>query len=229
MKAALDALGYDSSKLEILLGQLVNIIENGEAIRMGKRKKMVTLDELIDEVGVDATRYWMLMRSIDTTLDFDVELAKTKSEQNPVFYAQYAHARCCSVLRKAVEPRLDIELKTELPPLLNQEELDNLINSAKVKKVFSDDEKSNESLKKLLLKLESFKETIEAASRLRAPYMLCKYTQELSSDFHRFYGCTRILNNNPVLTGARLQIVYATKTVLAVTFSLLKVEAPEKM
>ena len=85
MKAAVDALGYDSSNLEVLLGQLVNIIQNGEAVRMGKRKKMVTLDELVDEVGVDATRFWMLMRSIDTTLDFDVDLAKSKTTKTQYF------------------------------------------------------------------------------------------------------------------------------------------------
>ena len=106
MKAAMEALGYDSNKLEIILGQLVNLIENGEQQRMGKRKKMVTLDDLVDEVGVDATRFWMLMRSQDTTIDFDVDLAKSQSDKNPVFYVQYAHARACSIIRKHLTKEL---------------------------------------------------------------------------------------------------------------------------
>ena len=117
MKAAIDALGYDSNKLEVLLGQLVNLIQDGEQQRMGKRKKMVTLDDLVEEVGVDATRFWMLMRSADTTIDFDIDLAKSQSDKNPVFYVQYAHARACSILRKAIENRIDVDNKTELAPL----------------------------------------------------------------------------------------------------------------
>ena len=229
MKASIDALGYDSGRLEVLLGQLVNIIENGEAVRMGKRKKMVTLDELIDEVGVDATRYWMLMRSIDTTLDFDVELAKTKSDQNPVFYAQYAYARCSSVLRKAVEEKIDIETKEKLPPFMKQNELDELFEKGRADKLFDENEKSNEATKKLILKLEEFKAVIEAASRLRAPYMLCKYAQELAYDFHRFYNFTRVLGDDRYMSKMRLIIIYAVKIILAQTFNLIKIEAPEKM
>ena len=97
VKASIEALGYNPDKLEVLLGQLVNLVINGNEVRMGKRKNMVTLEDLIDEVGVDATRFWMAMRNIDTTLDFDIELAKTKSDENPVFYVQYAHARACSI------------------------------------------------------------------------------------------------------------------------------------
>ncbi len=229
MKAAIDALGYDSKKLEILLGQLVNIIENGEAVRMGKRKKMVTLDELIDEVGVDSTRYWMLMRSIDTTLDFDVELAKTKSDQNPVFYAQYAHARCCSILRKATEDRIDIETKEKHPPYITKEEMDELFKTHKVVKLYDNDEKSIESTKRLILKLEEFKSVIEAASRLRAPYLLCKYTQELASYLHHFYNFTRVLSDDVEMSKMRLMVVYAVKIILAQTFKLIRIEAPEKM
>lgn len=229
MKAAIDALGYDSSRLEVLLGQLVNIIENGEAVRMGKRKKMVTLDELVDEVGVDATRYWMLMRSIDTTLDFDVELAKTKSDQNPVFYAQYAHARCCSILRKAIEDKIDVETKQVHKAFMTKEELESLIEKHEVVKLYDNDEKSVESIKKLILKLEEFKSVIEAASRLRAPYMLCKYAQELACDLHHFYNFTRVLTDDRIMSNMRLLIVYAVKVILAQTFNLIRVSAPEKM
>lgn len=229
MKAAIDALGYDSRKLEVLLGQLVNIIENGEAVRMGKRKKMVTLDELVDEVGVDATRYWMLMRSIDTTLDFDVELAKTKSDQNPVFYAQYAHARCASILRKAVEEKIDIETKEKSPAFMKEDELDELLKTHKISKLYENDEKANSATKKLILKLEEFKAAIEAASRLRAPYMICKYIQELAYDLHHFYNFARVLTDDVELSKMRLLIIYAVKVILAQAFNLIRIEAPDRM
>lgn len=229
MKAAIDALGYDSRKLEVLLGQLVNIIENGEAVRMGKRKKMVTLDELVDEVGVDATRYWMLMRSIDTTLDFDVELAKTKSDQNPVFYAQYAHARCASILRKAVEEKIDIETKEKSPAFMKEDELDELLKTHKISKLYENDEKANSATKKLILKLEEFKAAIEAASRLRAPYMICKYIQELAYDLHHFYNFARVLTDDVGLSKMRLLIIYAVKVILAQAFNLIRIEAPDRM
>ena len=117
MRASIEALGDDPNKLEVLLGQLVNIVLNGEATRMGKRKNMVTLEDLIDEVGVDATRYWMIIRSIDTTLDFDIELAKSKTDDNPVFYVQYAHARACSIFRNAKTERINVETKEKIAPL----------------------------------------------------------------------------------------------------------------
>lgn len=229
MKAAIDALGYDSRKLEVLLGQLVNIIENGEAVRMGKRKKMVTLNELVDEVGVDATRYWMLMRSIDTTLDFDVELAKTKSDQNPVFYAQYAHARCASILRKAVEEKIDIETKEKSPAFMEKEELDEMLKTHKISKLYENDEKADSATKKLILKLEEFKAAIEAASRLRAPYMICKYIQELAYDLHHFYNFARVLTDDVELSKMRLLIIYAVKVILAQAFNLIRIEAPDRM
>ncbi len=234
MKAAVDALGYDSSNLEVLLGQLVNIIQNGEAVRMGKRKKMVTLDELMDEVGVDATRFWMLMRSIDTTLDFDVDLAKQKNDQNPVFYVQYAHARSCSILRKAVEDRLDTETGEKLPPFIEKKELDEILNNIsddlKVPELFDKaDEKSYDATRKLILRLEEFKTTVEGASRMRAPYLLCKYASNLAYDFHHFYNFTRVLSDDKELTKGRLALVAAVKNVLGEVFKLLKITAPEKM
>ena len=229
MKAAIDALGYDSNKLEVLLGQLVNIIENGEAVRMVKIKKMVTLGEIVYEVGVDATRYWMLMRSIDTTLDFDVELAKTKSDQNPVFYVQYAHARCCSILRKAVEEKIDIETKEKQDPYFTAEELSKLLEEHKVSRLYDSDKKADDSTKAIILKLEEFKSTIEAASRLRAPYMLCKYAQELAQEMHHFYNFTRVLSDDAEMTKVRLLIVYGVKIILKEVLNLIRVEAPVKM
>ncbi len=229
MKASIDALGNDSNNFEVLLGQLVNIIQNGEAVRMGKRKKMVTLDELVDEVGVDATRFWMLMRSIDTTLDFDVDLAKQKNDQNPVFYVQYAHARCCSILRKASEDRLDTESGEKLPPYIKKEELDKVLDNPQTGALFDKDEKSIEATRGLILRLEEFKSVIEGAVRLRAPYLLCKYASNLAYDFHHFYNYTRVLSEDAELTKSRLMIVAAVKNVLGETFKLLKISAPEKM
>ncbi len=231
MKAAIDALGYDSNNLEVLLGQLVNIIQDGAAVRMGKRKKMVTLDELVDEVGVDATRFWMLMRSIDTTLDFDVDLAKQKNDQNPVFYVQYAHARACSILRKAAETRIDTESGESLPPYIDANELKKVISGdTPIGRLYDDgDEKSIEATRKLILRLEEFKNTVEGASRLRAPYLLCKYASNLAYDFHHFYNFTRVLSDDKELTKSRLTLVFAVKMVLALVFKLLKISAPEKM
>src|SRR5574344_3151666 len=156
VKASLEALGYDSTKLEVLLGQLVNLVINGNEVRMGKRKNMVTLDDLIEEVGVDATRFWMSMRSIDTTLDFDIELAKKSTDENPVFYVQYAHARACSILRNAVNDRKDTQTGETIKAPLTQEELDNLINNFDKNLIEND----IDSAKKLILKLEEFKSTI---------------------------------------------------------------------
>ena len=148
MKASIEALGDNPEKLEVLLGQLVNIVLNGEAMRMGKRKNMVTLDDLIDEVGVDATRYWMIIRSIDTTLDFDIELAKSKTDDNPVFYVQYAHARACSIFRNAKTERINIETKEKIAPVFEENELDNAIMNADLNLLWNtEDEKSSASAK----------------------------------------------------------------------------------
>ena len=231
MKAAIDALGYDSSCLEVLLGQLVNIIQDGEQMRMGKRKKMVTLDELVEEVGVDATRFWMLMRSIDTTIDFDIDLAKSQTDKNPVFYVQYAHARACSILRKAVEKRLDVENKVELPALFSEEEISKIQEGIDISDLFSQtcDENSKEAAKALILKLEEVKGIIEAAAKLRAPYLLCKYSQELANAFHHFYNFSRVLSDDKELSKKRLALTLCFKIILAKTLDLIGVSAPEKM
>lgn len=231
MKAAIDALGYDSSCLEVLLGQLVNIIQNGEQMRMGKRKKMVTLDELVEEVGVDATRFWMLMRSSDTTIDFDIDLAKSQSDKNPVFYVQYAHARACSILRKATEKRIDIENKTELEALFSEKEIEEISTNPDIKGLFDDscDEQSREAARALILKLEESKSIVEAAARLRAPYLLCKYSMELATAFHHFYNFSRVLTDDKEISKKRLTLVKCFRIILSKTLDLLGVEAPQKM
>ena len=230
MKAAIEALGDDPNKLEVLLGQLVNIVLNGEATRMGKRKNMVTLEDLIDEVGVDATRYWMIIRSIDTTLDFDIELAKSKTDDNPVFYVQYAHARACSIFRNAKTERINVETGEKITPLFSENELDEAIMNADLNLLWSvDDEKSTASAKKLILKLEEFKPLILIAAKNRAPYMICKYLQELSGCFHQFYTFSRVLTDDKKLSAARLALIKSVSTVIKTALSLLAVEAPERM
>lgn len=230
MKAAMSFIGNDSDKLEVLLGQLVNLIVDGQQMRMGKRKKMYTLADLIEEVGVDATRFWMIMRSIDTTLDFDIDLAKSKSDENPVFYVQYAHARACSILRNAVGERFDIESGEKLESFFTQDELDEIKAKATPEVALSvDDEKSYISTKALILKLEAFEELILQAAQKRAPYMLCRYAQELAADFHHFYTFSRVLNVEKDLMKSRLSLVFAFKQVLATTLRLLGVSAPQSM
>lgn len=235
IKAAIEALGDDSSKLEVLLGQLVNLIISGEQVRMGKRRKMLTLGELIDEVGVDATRYWMIMRSIDTTLDFDVDLAKSCSDENPVYYVQYAHARSCSILRTATSERLDQDTRTTLPPFITQKDLNDLVNPERFNSLIldalwnTDNRNELESTKALILKLESFQDLVLGAAKSRAPYQIARYIQELASDFHYFYTFTRVLNVEEPVMKARLCLIQATKQVLNNALNLLGVSAPQSM
>ena len=230
IKASIEALGDNPDKLEVLLGQLVNIVMNGEAVRMGKRKNMVTLEDLIEEVGVDATRYWMIIRSIDTTLDFDIELAKSKSDDNPVFYVQYAHARACSIFRNAKNERINIETKEKIAPLFTEAELEKAISEADFNLLWNvDDEKSITSTRKLILKLEEFKNVILQAAKYRAPYLLCKYLQELSGCFHQFYTFSRVLTEDKNLAAARLALVKSVSIVIKIALDILAVDAPSRM
>lgn len=225
VKASIEALGYDPNKLEVLLGQLVNLVINGNEVRMGKRKNMVTLEDLIDEVGVDATRFWMSMRNIDTTLDFDIELAKTNSDENPVFYVQYAHARACSILRNAVEEKLNTETGEKAPAPMTKAELDELINNYKAETILP----TLDTAKKLILKLEEYKSMIKTSAETRQVYTICRYVQELASEFHSFYNSNRVISDDKEMMRARLAIVVGFKKVLKNALDLLAVTAPEKM
>ena len=225
VKASIEALGYNPDKLEVLLGQLVNLVINGNEVRMGKRKNMVTLEDLIDEVGVDATRFWMSMRNIDTTLDFDIELAKTKSDENPVFYVQYAHARACSIIRNAINDKIDTETGKTIPAVLSEKEFNELISNFD-KNIAS---LSITDARKLILKLEDFKSLIKNSAESRQVYTICRYVQELAAEFHSFYNSTRVITDDLELTKSRLMIVWAFKTVLANALAILAVTAPERM
>lgn len=225
VKASIEALGYDPNKLEVLLGQLVNLVVNGEEVRMGKRKNMVTLDDLIEEVGIDATRYWMEMRNIDMTLDFDIELAKRSTDENPVFYVQYAYARVCSILRNAVNERLNAETGEKTPAPMTQTELDDLINNFDKDIIL----KTADSAKSLILKLEEFKSVIVLSAQNRTVYTICRYVQELAAEFHSFYNSNRVICDDKELMKSRLALMVAIKTTLKNALDILAVSAPEKM
>lgn len=225
VKASLEALGYDSNKLEVLLGQLVNLVIDGNEVRMGKRKNMVTLEDLVDEVGVDATRFWMTMRNIDTTLDFDIELAKKSSDENPVFYVQYAHARACSIIRNATQPKIDTETGEKSAPVIAENDFNNLLNDFDKGII----KLTLKEARKLILKLEEFKHLIVTSARDRQVYTICRYVQDLASEFHSFYNSTRVITDDVELTKARLSLIYAFKTVLANALKIIAVSAPERM
>lgn len=225
VKASIEALGYDPNKLEVLLGQLVNLVINGEEVRMGKRKNMVTLDDLIEEVGIDATRYWMEMRNIDMTLDFDIELAKKSTDENPVFYVQYAYARVCSILRNAVNDRVNPETGESIKAPMTQAELDDLINNFDKNIIL----KTADSAKALILKLEEFKSVIKLSTENRTVYTICRYVQELAAEFHSFYNSNRVICDDKDLMKSRLALMIAIKTTLKNALDILAVSAPERM
>ena len=226
VKASLEALGYNPDKLEVLLGQLVNLVINGNEVRMGKRKNMVTLEDLVDEVGVDATRFWMSMRNIDTTLDFDIELAKTNTDENPVFYVQYAHARACSILRNAITEKINTETGEKSPAPMSEEELSSLFNNFNSAIVLP----TIDTARKLILKLEEYKSVIKNSAEQRQVYTICRYVQELASEFHSFYNANRVISDDKEMMKARLSLVWAVKTVLRNALEdILSVTAPERM
>ncbi len=225
VKASIEALGYNPNKLEILLGQLVNLVINGEEVRMGKRKNMVTLDDLIEEVGVDATRFWMEMRNIDTTLDFDIELAKRSTDENPVFYVQYAYARACSILRNAISEKLNPDTGEKTPAPMSEKELDELKNNFEPSIM---DNRVKEG-RKLLLKLEEFKSVISLSAQNRTVYTICRYVQELAAEFHSFYNANRVISEDKELMKSRLALIEGVRQILANALDILQVTAPEKM
>ena len=203
--AGLKALGYDTDKVKVLIHQFVTIMEGGEVVKMSTRKaNYITLDELIDEVGSDVVRYFFNMRNITSHMNFDLELAKKHSDENPVFYLQYAHARICSILK--MTEREELKSSTENLSLLstNEEQL-------------------------LLKKLRQFKEEIEYSTELFEAHRICAYLEELAALFHRFYTVCRIIGSEKNLAEARIALVTATRAVLKNGLTILGVTAPERM
>jgi arginyl-tRNA synthetase len=208
MKAAMAALGYDPDKLEVLIAQMVSLFQNGEKVKMSKRTgKAVTMEDLMDEVGVDPMRYFFTMRSMDSHLDFDMDLAVSQSNENPVFYVQYAHARICSIFRQAAEQNIAVLplAEVDLSRLTTEEEFD------------------------LLRKMAELPEEVEVAANQYAPHRLIRYVYELASQFHSYYKAERVIVDDEALTQARLALLGALRIVIANALRVVGVSAPERM
>ena len=206
MKAAIEALGYDRETLEVHVAQMVQLYKDGEKFKMSKRTgKAVTLRELVEDVGLDAVRYFFAMRSGDSQMDFDLDLAISQSNENPVYYAQYAHARISSILRQAGETELSASV-ANVSLLQAEKELE------------------------LLKKIGDFPKVVGDAARLRSPHRITNYIQELAATFHSFYNAEKVLDpSNSELSEARLALITATRTTIANALKLVGVSAPEKM
>ncbi|MEX3621612.1 arginine--tRNA ligase [Viridibacillus arvi] len=206
MKAAIEALGYDRDTLEVEIIQMVNLMKDGEKVKMSKRTgNAVTLRELVEEVGLDAVRYNFAMRAGDSHMDFDLDLAVKQSNENPVYYAQYAHARISSILRQAKEQGF----------AASEEHLD-LLNA----------EKEIDVLKKV----GDFPQVVADAAKNRTPHRITNYIQELAATFHSFYNAEKVLDaDNKDRSEARLSLITAVRTTIANALKLIGVSAPEKM
>lgn len=206
VKAAIEAMGYKPDHLEVLLLQMVSLYRDGELVKMSKRTgQSVTLAELIEEVGTDAARFFFIMRSLDSQLDFDLDLAKSKSSENPVYYIQYAHARIRSIFRQAQEAGIAKANQPKLSLLTDESEL------------------------ALIKKMAAYGEEIEYAAQERAPHRIARYVHELASEFHSFYNRCRIMGVDQDLAQARLALVGAVANVICHALAMLGVSAPEKM
>ncbi|MGP4072371.1 arginine--tRNA ligase [Piscibacillus sp. B03] len=207
MHAAIQALGYPKEILDIKIAQMVNLFENGEKVKMSKRTgKAVTMKELIEEVGLDATRYFFIMRSNDAHLDFDMDLAKSQSNENPVYYVQYAHARICSMLRQAEEKGVDVNAEADTSLLQAEKEV------------------------ALLKRLGDYPQVVADAAEKRMPHRVPQYVFDLASDLHSFYNAEKVIDlENVDLTQARIALMKAVRVVIQDALKLIGVEAPEKM
>ncbi|MDQ7193364.1 arginine--tRNA ligase [Staphylococcus felis] len=206
LKASLETFGVDSQRLEIQIMQMVRLMQNGEEVKMSKRTgNAITLREIMDEVGVDAARYFLTMRSPDTHFDFDMELAKTQSQDNPVYYAQYAHARICSILRQAKEQGYQVQQGANYRLITNDKAIE------------------------LLKKIAEFEPMIESAAEARAPHRVTNYIQDLAAHFHKFYNAEKVLTEDQEKTKAHLALVEAVRITLRNALRLVGVTAPESM
>lgn len=203
---AVEGLGHSRDAVEVKLVQIVTLSSGGTTVRASKRAGLVVpLEELVDEVGRDAARYTFLTRSADAPLDFDIELAKEQAPENPVYYVQYAHARICSILRKAEEEGYQPTADAALDALAHASE------------------------DALMRKLASYEELVPDAAEMRAPQKITRFVEELASDFSAFYRDCRVITEDDALTRARISLCIATKAVIASALGLLGVAAPERM
>ena len=203
---ALDALGQKTDHIKVLIYQFVTLLRGGEKIKMSTRKaNFVTLDELMDEVGIDVVRYFFVMRSMNAHLDFDLDLATDQSDKNPVFYLQYAHARICNIISRAND--LGVELNDSFNPSLLEHE----------------DEIA------LLKYMSRFPDFLELAYENLEPQTIANYLQELSARFHKFYSHCRVITDDDQLTISRIAIIHASRIILANGFKILGISAPERM
>ncbi len=206
MQAALLALGYQEGSFEVTIIQQVNLFQKGEVVKMSKRAgKIIEMKELLDEVGVDVARFFFIARRTQSPLDFDMDLAKNTSEENPVFYVQYAHARICNIINKAVAQGISLPKQVNLSPLDKKEEL------------------------LLIKKLIEFPQTVSKAAKYLEPHRIPTYLQELAATFHKFYHHHRVVTDDVELAQARLGLIKGVQIVLANAFKLLGISAPERM
>ncbi|MCY9033866.1 arginine--tRNA ligase [Bacillus inaquosorum] len=207
MKAAIEALGYEKGTLEVEIIQLVHLYKNGEKMKMSKRTgKAVTMRDLIEEVGLDAVRYFFAMRSADTHMDFDLDLAVSTSNENPVYYAQYAHARICSMLRQGEEQGLKPAADLDFSHIQSEKEYD------------------------LLKTIGGFPEAVAEAAEKRIPHRVTNYIYDLASSLHSFYNAEKVIDpENEEKSRARLALMKATQITLNNALQLIGVSAPEKM
>lgn len=208
MKNALNAVGEDGSKLDVVLMQLVRLMQDGEVVRMSKRTgKAITLSDLLEDISVDAARFFFNMRSAGSHLDFDLGLAKQQSSDNPVYYVQYAHARICSILRLLGEEGINVRKYSEINPgvLTDEAELT------------------------LLKKLTDLPEEIKAAAESMEPARITRYVMELATDFHSFYNSCRVKGEEQEIMDARLKLIDSVRIVISGILKMLKITAPEKM
>lgn len=204
--AGVRLLGFDDTRVQVIIYQFVTLVRGGDPVKMSTRKATYeTLDDLLDEVGEDVTRFFFLMRSPNAHLEFDLDLAKEASEKNPVFYLQYAHARICAILRKANEVGFSFEEYADLTLLKDESEI---------------------ALIKTLLRLP---EAITEATRLFEPHRLAVYLRDVAVAFTQFYGVSRIIGQERALATARMQLALAARTVLANGLGVLGITAPERM
>lgn len=209
LRAAAQALGYDADAVEVLIGQMVNLVRDGQAVRMSKRAgTVITLDDLVDAIGVDGARYALVRSSVDSTLDIDLDLWTKQSADNPVYYVQYGHARLCSIDRKARELGVD-GADADFAMLTHAKEGD------------------------LIRTLGEYPAVVKAAAELREPHRVARYTEELASSFHKFYDSCQILpkagERPQPIHSARLALAQATRQVVSNALALIGVSAPERM